>query len=146
MKGKFTRKNLKNFGSLALSSTFFVSTLLNPNMVRSEGRGNADTKIPSTTKVLDRTTLQYVSSISEDGSVLIFKKTTLMLESLMPGDVIVGGVSDTTPYGLAPRRVTAVIEKGEQIVIKTISATLGDTIEKGTIRMRKALTPSDIEK
>lgn len=100
----------------------------------SEGKGNDIVKIPSTTKVLDEETLEHLSSISEEGSVLVFNRTTPILESLAQGDVIVGGVSKTTPYGLAPRRIVSIKKEGSQIKVITKPATLEEVIEKGTIK------------
>lgn len=51
-------------------------------------------------KATDEATMQNVSSISQDGTVLTFNGITPYLESLQPGDVIISGVTDATPYGL----------------------------------------------
>lgn len=102
-----------------------------------------EVKIPSTTKVLDDEILRHIS-ISEDGSVLELDITNPMLLSLSCGDVIVGGVSNATPYGLAPRRVVSIEKKVGKIIFKTSPATLGEAIEKGKIEKRTSLKPDDL--
>lgn len=104
-----------------------------------------EVKIPSTTKVLDEETLKHLS-ISEDGSVLVFDMTTPILESLSYGDVIVGGVSEATPYGLSPRRVASIEKKGDRFIVETIPATIENAIEKGKIEKQRTLNPNAVEK
>lgn len=99
--------------------------------------------IPDTTKVLPETTTQQLSSISEDGSVFVFSKITPELEAVKPGDVIVGDTSPVAPFGFL-RRVTAVQESDDQVVVETIQATLEEAIEQGTIRVSRTLTPNDV--
>lgn len=99
--------------------------------------------IPSTTKVLGESTTQYLSSVSTDGSTLTFSKTTPELESLLPGDVIVIGITPVTPNGLL-RKVTNVSIFENQVVVETIQATLEDAIEDGTIELNKNLTLNDL--
>jgi hypothetical protein len=111
-----------------------------------EREGNKEkVEIPSTTKVLDEKTLQHLS-ISENGSMLVFDMITPVLKLLSIGDVIVGGVSKTTPYGLSPRRVIAIKRESNQIVIKTTPVTLEDAIKKGNIEMQRTLKPHDTGK
>ncbi|MEA1876776.1 MAG: hypothetical protein U9N86_07915, partial [Bacteroidota bacterium] len=99
--------------------------------------------IPPTTKVLDESTTQYLSSISEDGSIFTFSETTQNLESLSPGDIIVSDTTIMVPNGFL-RKVTAVSKSGDEIVVKTIQATLEEAIKKGTIELSKTLTPNEI--
>jgi hypothetical protein len=108
----------------------------------SSGGSNGGTVIPSTTKVLDDSTMQNLSSISEDGATLTLSETTPTLESLSPGDVIVSGVSNTTPNGLL-RKVTNVSKVGNQVLVQTTQATLEDAIQQGTVEVSQALTPRD---
>jgi len=99
--------------------------------------------IPSTTKVLDESTMRYLSLISADGSTLTFSEIIPELESLSPGDVIVIGITPITPNGLL-RKVTNVSISNNQVVVETIQATLEDAIEDGTIEFNKILTPNDL--
>ena len=59
--------------------------------------------IPSTTKVLDESTTQYLLSVSTDGAILIFSRITRDLRSLSPGDIIVIGITAATQMGFCER-------------------------------------------
>ncbi|MBI4689285.1 MAG: hypothetical protein HY754_03315 [Nitrospirae bacterium] len=109
----------------------------------SSGSSSESTVIPSTTKVLDDTTTQKLSSVSSDGSTLTFSENTTQLQSLKSGDVIAVNVTSLTPYGLL-RKVTSVSTSGNQVTVQTTQATITDAIQKGTIQLSKTLTQSDI--
>lgn len=109
----------------------------------SGGDGGEDVIIPTTTKVLDQSTMQNLSDVSGDSSTFTFDQSTPQLESLSSGDVIVAGITNFTPDG-ALRKVTGVSEIGNETVVYTTQATLVDAIEKGTIELTKTLTPNDI--
>ncbi|MBW2607233.1 MAG: hypothetical protein JRD05_06300 [Deltaproteobacteria bacterium] len=100
--------------------------------------------LPETTKVLNDSTLQHLSSVSPDGSIFSFDESTPQLDSLSSNDVIVVKVTDVTPYG-ALRKVTSVSKVGDEVVVETTQATLEDAIESGTIEVARALTASDIQ-
>ena len=97
------------------------------------GGGN-EVIIPATTKVLSEESLGYISSVTEDLSVITFADPTVELKSLTEGDVIVSDVSDATPYGLL-RKVTGVTLKGDELVVETTSATLEEAIQKAKIEV-----------
>ena len=59
--------------------------------------GDPEPVIPDTTEVLDETTLQHLSSVSEDGITFSFSQSTPELEELEPGDVIVALDGIATP-------------------------------------------------
>jgi len=99
--------------------------------------------IPSTTKVLGESTTQHLLTVSTDGSTLTFSETTPELKSLLPGDVIVIGITPVTPNGLL-RKVITVSIANNQVVVETTQAALDDAIEDGTIELNKHLTPNDI--
>ena len=102
-----------------------------------------EAKLSPSTKIMDGDTAQKLSSISPDGSALIFTGTTPFLDSLQPDDVIMCGVTETTPYGLL-RKVTNVTIATNQVTIGTTQASLGDAIEEGEIISNQALTAHDI--
>jgi len=99
-----------------------------------------DIVIPSTTKVISESSAEYISSISEDYSEIIFSQSIPELENIFPGDIIVIGVSNQTPYGLL-RKVDLISASGgatamsaqSNIVINTSPATLEEAIQEGTI-------------
>ena len=94
-------------------------------------------------KIMDETTAQNLESISPDGSVLTFAGITPYLQSLQPDDVMMSGVTDTTPYGLL-RKVTNVTIDGPQVTVETTEATLEDAIEEGEIIINERLTQGNI--
>jgi len=101
-------------------------------------------KLAPSTKIMDESTAQNLSSISEDGTVYTFFGITPYLESLQPGDVMMSTIpTDLTPYGLL-RKVTNVAIDGSQVTVKTSQATLEDVIEKGNIIINKSITKEDI--
>lgn len=106
----------------------------------SPGNPADDVRIQRTTKVLDEKTLEKLIT-SAESPVLIFRTTTPSLESLSPGDVIVGGVSQRAPNGLSPRRIVSIQREGDRIVVRTEPATLEDVIEEGEINLQQNLKP-----
>jgi hypothetical protein len=100
--------------------------------------------LPDNTKVVDDSTAQNLSSVSEDQSVLTFDQNTPYAQSLQPGDVIVSGVTDATPNVLL-RKVTNVSTGGSEITVETAEATLEDAIEEGESFAEEPLTANDIE-
>ena len=92
-------------------------------------------------KAIDAATTQNLSSTS--GGTLIFDGTTPYLDALKSGDVIMGGVTATTPYGLL-RKVTTVTANGSRITVETAPASLEDVIENGEFIINEALTASNI--
>jgi hypothetical protein len=101
--------------------------------------------IPSSTEVLTETTTQYLSSISGDGSVFTFTQSTPALDGLVPGEVIVGDVSENAPHGFL-RKVTSTSSSGGLVVLETEEATLEDAIESGEAHLSHVLTPDQAQK
>jgi len=104
--------------------------------------------IPETTKVVEEETIEEIVSVTEDQSTIIFDKSTTQLEELSPGDVVVMGVTDQTPYGLL-RKVTNVTKGGKdgsQVIVETEFASLEEAIEQGSFEFDITLEPEDIEK
>jgi hypothetical protein len=104
--------------------------------------------IPETTKVVEEETIEEIVSVTEDQSTIVFDKSTTQLEELSPGDVIVMGVTDQTPYGLL-RKVANITKGGKdggQVIIETEFASLEEAIEQGSFEFDITLEPEDIEK
>jgi parallel beta-helix repeat protein len=104
--------------------------------------------IPDTTEIIDQETEQVVTSVSEDQSSIIFSHSTTQTDRIDPGDIIVMGVTDQTPYGLL-RRVTNInkgLTKGSQVILDTEFTTLEEAIQKGHWEYDHTLKPEDIEK
>ncbi len=104
-----------------------------------------ETIIPDTTKVVEEETIQEIASITEDQSTIVFKKSTPQLEELIPGDIIVMGVTEHTPEGLL--RKVKNITKGEkdssEIIAETEFASLEEAIEQGEFYFNEALKAED---
>jgi hypothetical protein len=104
--------------------------------------------IPDTTEVIDEETEQVVAFVSEDQSTIIFSNSTTQTDRIDPGDIIVMGVTDQTPYGLL-RRVTSInrgLTKEGQVILDTEFTTLEEAIQKGHWEYNHTLKPEDIEK
>lgn len=100
-----------------------------------------DTTLSPNAKAIDAATTQNLSSMS--AGTLVFSGTTPYIDALKPGDVILGGVTATTPQGLL-RKVTNIAINGSQITVETSPASLEDVIENGEFIINEALTASNI--
>ena len=100
-----------------------------------------DATLSANAKAVDAATMQNLSSTS--GGTLIFDGTTPYIDALKPGDVIMGGVTATTPYGLL-RKVTTVTANGSRITVETAPASLEDVIENGEFVLDETLAASNI--
>jgi hypothetical protein len=56
--------------------------------------------------MLDASTVEVLSDVSEDSTTLTFSSSTPLLDSVENGDIIVLGVSDITPHGLLRKVVS----------------------------------------
>lgn len=99
--------------------------------------------IPETTKVLQDTTTQQLTSISLDGNTYTFSSMTSDLQALKPGDVITGGISPITPGGFL-RKVTSISTKNGQVIINTTQAVLDEAIQQGEVNLTESLSPGEI--
>ncbi len=86
------------------------------------------------TKLLDAATLALISERSEDLAQLSFRRVTPELAGIEAGDIVLGGISDSTPHGLL-RRVLEVSREGDKLLWRTEQAGLADAIERGRIRL-----------
>lgn len=98
--------------------------------------------IPDTTEVLTAESTEHLVDVSPDLSIFTFNQTTPELAELDPGDVMVSGPADATPYGFL-RMVTGVDSAGGQVVVTTSFATLEDAVEQGTFTLNRTFTPAD---
>ena len=111
-----------------------------------------DYKVPPTTKVLDEEGIAQLETITNEGT-LLFPANSPYARSLEKGDVIVGGVSDKTPYGLL-RKITEIIRNNKNIRLDTVQASLEEAVEEGSLRthidfsevyLEQTLTWSNVE-
>lgn len=108
------------------------------------GPDGADTySIPETTKVLDPASLAALDAVSDDLATFTFSRSTPLLDDLAAGDVLVSDVhAPLLPVG-ALRRVQAV-ERAGSVVVTTAPASLGDAIERGSIRRTIEIRDDDV--
>lgn len=102
-----------------------------------------ETKLTPKAKIMDEATVNCLTSISADGSVLTFNCITPYLQSLQTDDVIIIGVTQATPYGFF-RKITNIKIEGSQIIVGTTEAMLVEAIEEAEIIINKTLTADDI--
>ena len=68
-------------------------------LIQKNAGGDPEPIIPDTTKVLTEDTTQHLVSISTDGAIFTFDQTTIELDKLESGDIIVSDVSPVAPNG-----------------------------------------------
>ena len=101
--------------------------------------------MPSTTKVLDSTSVTNLSTISSDGSQLTFSGTTSQINSLSVGDVVASGITSSTPSGLL-KKVSSINQSGNQVIINTSNVTLEESIKSGTWSITQSLGANQVVK
>ena len=65
------------------------------------------------------------------------------MQNLTPDDIIVSDVTAAAPYGFL-RKVSSVSDSGGQVVVNTVSTTLEDAIQQGSMNYSTQLTPANI--
>ena len=109
-------------------------------LIQTENR----TIIPPTTKVIDDTALQSLTSVSADMSTLTFAQTAPALATVQPGDVIVAGPSTAAPNGFL-RKVLSISQQQGQVMLQTTNATLEEAITEGSLSLSQDLLPSQVQ-
>lgn len=94
------------------------------------------------TRVLDQATLDALTAVDEDGT-LVFSAPTPMVDSLVPGNVVVLGATEKAPCGML-RRVTDVQKEGTRTTVRTTPATLVDALEEGRVNVTGTLTSDGV--
>ncbi len=112
------------------------------NLLIKLGDGNGSIGVPQSVEVLTSAQLSALESVSSDRSVLVFSSSSA--PSLAPGDVIVAGVSATTPTGLL-RKVVSVSSSSIGITVQTAAATLQEAIPEGSFTADVTLAPSSVQ-
>lgn len=106
------------------------------------GSGNAEVLIPPTTKVLDADDRSALRNVSADGT-LRFAATSGVAGTLEPDDVLASEPTAAAPFGLL-RRVVAVREEGDEVIVTTVGAQLIDAVHQGTLSVRLELDPTQL--
>lgn len=106
--------------------------------------GTESAVIPATTKVLDSATTQKLAAVSADQSNVTFSGTTQQLSNVKTGDIIVSGITSTTPEGLL-RKVSAIQQNPDgTTTILTDPTTLDEAVQKGSFSFNKSFSPNDV--
>jgi hypothetical protein len=91
--------------------------------------GNGATLAPKA-KALDATTTSNISSVSSDGATVIFSVNTPQVDSLKPDDIIVSGITATTPRGLLRKVVSSQKTSDGSVQVITSAAALTEAFEE----------------
>lgn len=109
---------------------------------------SVEVKIPETTKVLKEDLLTKLTVVVDNPDIksLTFDDAKYVNSTglgIKPGDVIVAGVTEKTPFGLL-KRVLGVEQKANQLIVRLTDASLEDAIERGEVKGKVYLTSSNI--
>ncbi|MCK4260650.1 MAG: PEGA domain-containing protein [Halanaerobiales bacterium] len=91
-------------------------------------------------KILDAEDIKDLDSVSENGSILTFKKSAPIMREITEDNILLIGVTPETPYGLLCK-VTNVELQNNKYIVETESASLNDLIEEGTLEVTGRLLP-----
>ncbi len=90
-------------------------------------------------KALDARGLAALASANLDGR-LVFSTTSPVLDQVLPGDVLIVGVSRATPSG-ALRRIVAVRASAPGLTLETVPARLEEAFEELSVEVDVMVTP-----
>jgi hypothetical protein len=99
--------------------------------------------IPATTKVADASTRDALTAYDAKTGTMRFAKVTASLAALKADDVLVSEPSSAAPDGYL-RKVKAVRQEGEAVVLETTQANLTDAISQGSLNGAGDLKPEDL--
>lgn len=99
--------------------------------------------IPPTTKVTDAATRTALTAYDPASGTLRFSQNTPTLANLKPDDVLVSEPSSAAPDGYL-RKVKAIRQEGNGVVLETIQANLTDAISQGSLQAQGDLQASDL--
>jgi predicted small lipoprotein YifL len=99
-------------------------------------------EIAENTRVVDENTRGGLVGFSEDGT-LRFSGSTPFLANLKAGDILVSEPAAAAPNGFL-KKVIAVRQEGDEIIIATEQAALEEAILQGEATIEKQLTPDDL--
>lgn len=92
----------------------------------------------STTKVLERESLNNVSGYSENSISFL----TALDDSYKEGDILIGGIGPHTPYGLSPKKITSISNDRKRV--NTSSSTLEEAVQNATMNFNREFYYSDV--
>lgn len=137
---KVLKKGKNFFKKAAIISSFVALPFLYSSCEKDnleEPRKNENPNLYENTLPFSQNMLNNISSY--DKGTFIFSSPQ---ENISEGDIIVGGISNETPYGFL-RKVDAVYNDGK--TLKTSQATLEEAVKNGTIIFNKQFRYSDVK-
>jgi hypothetical protein len=99
-------------------------------------------EIAENTRVVDENTRGSLIGFAEDGT-LRFSGSTPFLANLKAGDILVSEPAAAAPNGFL-KKVIAVQQEGDEMIITTEQAALEEAILQGEVSIEKQLTPDDL--
>lgn len=137
-KGKTFGKNFIIGATLTALTLPFFSCSKNPT--ESEKNDSPPlAELSSQAEILSEKTLNNISSYGN--GILVFSESLEELNSVVVGDIVVGGTSSKTPQGIL-RKVDFI--SSDRKIIQTSYTTLEEVLNKGSFEIKKSLTPSEI--
>jgi Fibronectin type III domain len=103
-----------------------------------------DVTVSDATVVLTPAALRTLTAVEPDGT-LTFQDAPSSVIDLAPGNVIVAGVSDSTPQGLL-RTVVEVSTEGRTTTVRTSEAALDQALTVGAIGMEGSLAADQVQR
>jgi len=85
-----------------------------------------------------------IYSVSEDGNTFIISNDYAEVQNINEGSILVGGISDMTPFGFS-KNVLSTTVNGDSVTVETENASLNEVIEQGRILLNHQFTIDDID-
>lgn len=94
------------------------------------------------TVILSATDMALVEGVSAEGTVLMFRGSSPVLDSLAVDRVLVGGIGPHTPDGFL-RRVVGIERDGDRVTVTTVNATLFQAFKSMDVQIERSLDPDE---
>ena len=101
-----------------------------------------DLTLPVSTVVVDSTDVGAAQFGAGNETVTVPQGASAF-DALVPGDILVVGVTNATPVGFLGR-IESVSAAGGQVTLRTVPATLEEAVGEGSLAVRRRLTPGDL--
>lgn len=137
------RETIRGLARSPRAWAIFTALVLLAAGVITISAGSDDVVIPPWTKVLDEEALAALIDV-DDEYTLTFSGGSDIVSDLEEEDIVVAGVSESTPTGLL-RRVEDIERTGDTTVVRTREAALSEAIERGSLEYEAPLPLDQIE-
>lgn len=133
--------DLRNRRALLLGFIGLILTLLTACVTTPPPDPADEVFVPETTQVLSAVTRAALIEFAPDGTLTF--EASAGLPDFEPNDVLVSEPSAAAPDGLL-RKVVAVSDEGDTLVVETVQAKLEEAIYEGSASIDLTLTPADL--